>query len=177
MAHGKSVGVGKAGCNADASRFGRRLPVVPEEEASARIRFTMRYVIAVLALAGAIVAAELALAAALVSGSTRRLASGLAVLLFGSFTSVSVISARRRLVVPCACFGPSRSHLGWGTAARSIVLVAYALLIMFGAPAATPQSTLVYESFGAAALLLTPFIVGSAVDLWIGARDVLGESG
>ena len=130
-----------------------------------------------LVLAGAIVAAELALAAALVSGSTRRLASGLAVLLFGSFTSVSVISARRRLVVPCACFGPSRSHLGWGTAARSIVLVAYALLIMFGAPAATPQSTLVYESFGAAALLLTPFIVGSAVDLWIGARDVLGESG
>jgi uncharacterized membrane protein YphA (DoxX/SURF4 family) len=78
---------------------------------------------------------ELLLASALLAGFALSIAGGLLTLVLLSFIIAVAINLRRGRVIGCNCHGVAGTKaISWGTVARNVVLMLFALVVMLFAP-------------------------------------------
>jgi hypothetical protein len=111
---------------------------------------------------------EIALAVGLLRGL--RIATVGAIGLFAAFSLVAILALRKRLAVPCNCFGGGARVLSKGTIAVNVVLI---LLTAIAAPAPARDSGFVSFVVAASLVLLVPMIAALG-EMRAAARDSQG---
>ncbi|MGQ4267057.1 MauE/DoxX family redox-associated membrane protein [Nocardiopsis changdeensis] len=117
-------------------------------------------------------AAELLLGAALSAGTWMRVpALGAATVLFTAFTLLALYSAQPGNAVPCACFGSSRTPLGWPHVGRNLALTGVAAAglacaLAVGPALPTSPGGIAVALAAAAAVTAVTFFFDDLVDLF-----------
>ena len=101
---------------------------------------------------------ELGLAAMLLGGFALQFAGACTLLLLIAFTAAIFINLQRGREIPCNCYGLASSELiNWGTIARNLLLMAFALLVtLYGGGSVDTQQLIRGDG-------LTPFVTISLI--------------
>jgi hypothetical protein len=81
-------------------------------------------------LASGVIGCEATAAVLLASGRDLRLGAGVAVVLAGAFSCLTIASLRRPEPITCACFGSRSDQLGVSALIRNVLLVAAASVVL-----------------------------------------------